>query len=151
MIAKEATVEKEKVQVRIAAELEAVRKRHGGILRPADVVEFAADPDTALHARFAWDDATAGYQYRLWQARELIRVCVVVLKDDTPEVRAYVSLKDDRQEEGGGYRTTASVLRDPEMRAALLAQAKEDMKRFEREYDVLTELADVFAAMRKVR
>jgi hypothetical protein len=63
----------------IVAELETIRRNAGGVLRPEDVVSFAADPDTELHSRFEWDDTEAAQQYRLWQARQLIRVTVTVL------------------------------------------------------------------------
>lgn len=135
----------------IRQELEIIRKAGGGVLRPAAVVAYAADPDTALHERFTWDDDDAACQYRLWQARVLIRVSVTVFSDDADPIRTYVSLVDDRQEEGGGYRMLINVLRNPKQRAKLLAQAKRDMEHFEQKYQQLTELADVFDAMKKAR
>lgn len=136
---------------RIRRELEEVRRNAGGLLRPADVVAYASDPARALHSRFTWDDSKAAHEYRLWQAREVIRVCVAVVHDDHPPVRAYVSLQDDRQEPGGGYRTLHSVLRNATLRESLLEEAKADMERFETKYSLLSELADVFTAMRKAR
>lgn len=141
----------EKIETTVQQELEQIRKDAGGILRPVDVVEFARDPDTALHSRFTWDDDKAAAEYRLWQARTLIRICVTVLADDSPPIRAYVSLMDDRQDDGGGYRTMYNVLRNPDQRAALLRQAEKDMRRFEQTYRALQELADVIAAMKEAR
>ena len=135
----------------VRQELELIRKQAGGVLRPMDVVDFAADPQTALHEKFTWDDDEAAQQYRLWQARVLIRVCVTVFSDDVEPMRAYVSLMEDRQEEGGGYRTLITVLRNPKQRANLIAQAKKDMDRFEKKYRLLVELADVITAMRKAK
>ena len=55
----------------LRGELLAVREQYG-ILTPHLVVKAAAaDP---LHDRFEWDDEKAGHQYRLQQARALIRV-----------------------------------------------------------------------------
>ena len=139
------------IEITVQQELELIRKQAGGVLRPSDVVAYAQDPETALHGKFTWDDDEAAHQYRLWQARELIRVVVTVLSDGAPAVRAYVSLMDDRQEDGGGYRTILNVLRNPSHRAALLDQAKKDMKRFEQKYKLLEEMAGVIDAMRQAR
>lgn len=40
-------------------ELEIIREKHGGTIRPEDVVEFAKDPSTALHECFEWNDRKA--------------------------------------------------------------------------------------------
>lgn len=41
-----------------------------------NILELAADPETALHSRFTWDDTAAAAQYRLWEARHTIRIHV---------------------------------------------------------------------------
>jgi len=129
-------------------ELEQIRSEHGGVLRAADVVEYARDPETALHQRFEWDDTKAAEQHRLWQARELIRVVVHTQPASEMPTRVYVSLNDDRRTDGGGYRTLDDVMRSATMREALLKQAHADMVRFEATYRQLSELASVISAMR---
>jgi len=128
-------------------ELEQIRKSNGGLLRPLDVVEFARNPKTALHGRFTWDDSKAANEYRLWQARQIIRVSVTVIPNAEKEYHAYVSLKDDRKQEGGGYRSTVSVLRHSVRRDAMLREAMEELDVFRRKYAILTELAPVFEAI----
>jgi hypothetical protein len=54
-------------------ELLAIRADYGQ-LTPANVVAAASAADHPLHSRFEWDDTVAASQYRLVQARELIRV-----------------------------------------------------------------------------
>lgn len=133
-------------------ELQAIEKDHGGILRPADVVEWArTHQDSALHSKFEWDDAKAAHGFRLWQAREIIRVVVTVEQSDTEPVRAYVSLGTDREQPGGGYRKLFAVLRDPKRRQELLAQALEELQAFETKYNRLRELAAVFEEAKRVR
>ncbi len=119
-------------------------ERPDGSLLPEDVVEFARDPNTALHSRFTWDDGEAAAQYRLWQARQIIRVVVreVPNTEAREPVRAYVSLESDRTN-GGGYRTLTSVMSDDDRRAELLLQAKRDAKLFASRYRVLQEMAKV--------
>lgn len=132
-------------------ELEALREANDGLLRPVDVVEFAKqNPGSALHKRFEWDDGTAAQQYRLWQARVLIKVHVVVAKPTQQPITAYVSLDHDRKQAGGGYRSLQDVLSDNEQRAALLRQAMREAATWREKYKSLKELSDVFAAMDRV-
>lgn len=133
-------------------ELELIRKKHDGVLKPADVVDFARNPATALHERFEWNNTKAADEYRLWQARELIRVVVKVADDkETIPLRLYCSLSEDRQNDGGGYRLVADVMRSAQMRASLLRQAEQDMVRFQHKYHQLQELASVIQAMRNAQ
>lgn len=128
-------------------ELELIRNKNGGILRPEDVVEFAKNPKTALHKKFTWDNDKAAHEYRLWQARELIRVSVNILPQNNKPFRAYVSLVDDRKNPGGGYRALVDVMADGELREKLLEQAIKDMRGFQKKYKALKELASVFSVM----
>jgi hypothetical protein len=49
----------------IFEELNQIAATHGGELREEDVVEFAKNPETALHDYFTWDDKKAAAKYRL--------------------------------------------------------------------------------------
>ena len=133
----------------ISQELERIAVKHKGRLRPADVVAFAEKhADSALHGRFDWDDTEAARKYRLFQARQIIRVNVTLVQCDRKEikVRAFYSLQSNRMNRSG-YRATAEVMGDDEMRAELLEMALADMKRFRAKYQQLQELARVFDAM----
>lgn len=136
---------------RKAAELEKIRKAHGGILRPPDVVKTAQNPKHPLHECFEWDNTRAASEYRLWQARHLISVCVVLINGNTKPVRTYVSLKDDRAEDAGGYRHVVDVLSDEEAKAQMLLDALADLNAIRRKYRGLKELTDVFNAIDRVR
>jgi len=132
--------------------LEEIRKSHDDILRPADIVEAAKPKNHPLHDRFEWDDNKAGYEHRLWQAREIIAVAVRVLKDDPKgeTQRTYVSLKSDRNNPGGGYRTVDSVLRNRKLREEWYQQALAELREFTKKYQRLHRLRAVFAAFRKL-
>ena len=131
----------------IEQELELIANKHGGIVRPIDVVEFAKDPSTQLHGRFEWDNATAAHEYRLWQAREIINVYVHVEPRINEPVRVFVSLDSDRAQPGGGYRRLSDVLSDDEMIAQLLRQALRDLHRIKRNYGQLKQLTKVIQAV----
>jgi len=130
----------------VLAELESIRQRHGGILKAEDVVDFARNDKTALHAKFDWDDGEAAEKWRLMQARQVIRVHVKIYPREKQQVRAYVSMVADRKK-GGGYRSTEEVLRIQELREQLLYQAHREMKAFVSRYEHLDELAGVIASM----
>jgi hypothetical protein len=137
----------------IRDELEQIRQLHGGLLKPEDVVKFASNERTALHQEFEWDDARASAEYRLEQARKVIRVAVTILPSphsDQEPVRAYVSVASDRAQPGGGYRAFADVMTDDAMRAELVNEAIGEAKRWRRKYERLRELAPIFRAIDKV-
>lgn len=115
-----------------------------GVILPADVVAFAENPATALHQCFTWDDTEAAKQWRLQQARQIIR-CYVVIEDKAPTepVRAFVSLRTDRST-GGGYRKLTDVLSDEQLHNQLMKDALTDLKAAQRRYKQLTELSHVF-------
>lgn len=132
------------------AELDALAEKGKGILKPEAVVAFAKNPKTALHRRFTWDDGEAAAQFRLLEARNTIRVYVTVVENVKEPFRAFVSLRRDQEEGGGGYRRTVDVMQSADMRKELLGMALDDLHRFEARYRQLAELADVFAAIAKV-
>lgn len=132
----------------VIVELKWIAKAGGGILQPSAVVEAAKPKTSLLHSHFTWDDSEAAAAWRLWQARQLISVCVEVIgeKEAAPEARVFVSLRDERGEEGG-YRSLVSVLSQPDLRAQLLHDALAELKYFKVKYQALKELVEVFAAI----
>jgi len=131
----------------IRAELEHVRRLGGGVLKPEAVVEYARDPETALHSRFEWDDTEAAQQFRIYQARQVIRVAVEILPRTSTETRVYVSLLRDRTKPGGGYRQLLDVMSDEEMRSELVRQALGEFRRVRDRYQQIKELEPIFAAI----
>lgn len=131
----------------VVRELEKVRKSGRGVLRPASVVEFAKNPKTTLHSKFEWDDIAAGHQYRLEQARKIIRITVMVTESDKTPFRAYYSLRNDRNNEDGGYRGIVDILSSKQMTQQLLEEALEDAKVFKLKYARLQALVPLFDAI----
>jgi hypothetical protein len=132
-------------------ELEEIRLSADGVLRPEAVVDYARSPETALHSLFTWDDSEAAHQYRLWQAREIIRVRIMLLPGHTKPIRAYVSLTSDRIHPQGGYRAIVDVLGNPEHHEQMVADALREFQIFEAKYRALRELQPLFAAAENVR
>ena len=112
-------------------ELRTIMKTNGGCLDPADVVAAAASPDSPLHSHFTWSDKAAGAQWRLEEARKLIRSVTITIQADTPlEIRAFVSLPADRPH-GAGYRDVAEVGNNELMREQFIAELHASAQRFE--------------------
>ena len=125
-----------------------------GLIKPERVVEAARPKTSPIHDQFEWDNSAAAEKYRLLQASELIRVSVEIIdcggNRDPVMVRAFTSLTTERGV-SGGYRATVQVLSNKQMREQMLADAIAELQAFERRYAILKELAEVFAASRKLR
>lgn len=135
----------------VAEELEIIRARNKeGLLIPAKVVAYAENPKTALHSKFQWDDTEAAQRWRIWQARQVIRIHVTIEEHTEKEVRTYVSLYSDRGHEHGGYRALVSVMNEKEQREELLDQAMIEARAWRRKYKELSELAAVFEEIDKL-
>jgi hypothetical protein len=135
----------------IKEELLQISNDNNGLLKPEVVVEFARDPETALHSKFEWDDAKAGHNYRLWQARQVISLEFSVIESEKPtkETRLFVSLTEDRKE--GGYRLITDVLSDEALLDRMLKDALSELIRIKTKYNHLQELSKVFAEVDKVQ
>lgn len=135
----------------IIDELNQVKSKNGfNILVPKEVVEFARDENTELHSKFEWDDSIAGEQYRIYQARNLIRTVIIKDSGIDKSIHAFVSLSPDRENEGGGYRGIYDVLENTNWRKQMLQDAMNELKSFEEKYKLLSELSLVFDAIHRV-
>lgn len=132
----------------VSRALDAVKVDYGE-LTPANTVEAARDPDSPLHAFFEWDGRKAAQEYRLEQARGLIRAVIYTpAEGDGLDTRIYVHVLD--QDEGRTrpkYEFLEDALQNPAYRAQILAQAKREARAFREKYAVLKELAKIFVAI----
>lgn len=109
-----------------------------GELTPKAVVDAARNKRNPLHHHFEWDDATAAENYRLDQARNLIRI-VRVIDEEAREgtTRAFVSVN---AKDGVSYRPIADVKRSADLQLAVLQQADRDLEAFQRRYSELKDI-----------
>ena len=143
-----AKIEVEKMTV--VEELRYLSELHGDQFTPEIILEYAKNPDTALHDRFVWDDGEAGYRYRLQQAQQIIRVTVIKQEKEekTIEVRAYWNLPSDRGT--SVYRPIEVVMENPDMNAELLDMAKGELRAFRNKYKNLVTLSKIFDEIDKL-
>lgn len=97
----------------ITAALEEIRAT--GPLTPSRVVGEAADPDHPLHPEFEWDDAKAGHEHRLAQARRLIAARVTRIEGTTRLLRTYLHVPTTAGVGEGEYLPIATVVTQPDM------------------------------------
>lgn len=107
----------------IGPELERISHVHGGLTATVVVTE-AKPPDAPLHPCFTWDDATAATEYRLWEARNLIR-SVYVIEDGEDKGAEYALVRAEG--ESGVYMPTAAVVQDEELLAAAIEHLKKNL------------------------
>ena len=138
------------MNTKVKEELQALVDKYGGSVTPRQVVEFAENADTALHGCFDWEDTEAARKWRLHQARQLLRVAVIVLPEQKEPVRAFVSLYPDRKA-NTGYRSMVAVLNDDQMREQMLRDAMIELQTFRKKYSRLKELSGVFAEIDKLQ
>jgi hypothetical protein len=130
------------------SELKRIAAENGGLLKPETVVEEARPISSPLHNRFTWDNTKAAHEYRLWEARHLIRVVVEQISGTEGKHEVFVSLTQDRKETG--YRVVVDVLSDEYLREQMLNDALGELNLFRQKYIRLKELVSIFTAIGKV-
>lgn len=134
---------------KVGQQLERIAKTSGGLTARC-VVEDARSKRSPLHPFFEWDDSAAAEKYRQRQARHLIQAVEVTYENvpgkPTAPFRAFVNLEHKSGQESP-YRITVEVLSDIKLRGELLGQALAEAKSWQRRYERLDELADVFRAL----
>lgn len=130
---------------KLAALTDIMEQSPDGRLHPPDVVEKARDKSHPLHNDFDWNDTSAAQKHREWQARQLIRYAVRILP--TPDGDARTVKVFSRLHGEQGYRSTAVLLEDRDLRERLLETALAELLRFRKKYADIEELAEIFRAI----
>jgi polynucleotide 5'-kinase involved in rRNA processing len=124
----------------------AIAKRDGTIT-PEVVVAEAADQTSPLHRVFEWDDSAAAEQWRLVQARSLMRRYRIVIEtseEETVKVRAF-------SHTGTGYQRTDEAMAEPASRDFIFAQAVRELAALRRKYQALVDFDAVIKESAKKR
>ena len=138
-----------------AAEVQRLMEEHGDKVEATDVLEAAESPRNPLHPEFEWSDTKAAREYRLEQARRLLRgIEIVYVRVEngkrTSTSFSFVSAVHNPDDVGAHYYiSTEDGMKQPDQRAEMLANALSELRAFLRKYAVLTELASVFSAIDK--
>jgi len=134
----------------IGEHLEMLRKRFKGELTPEDVLEDAKHDNSPLHSFFEWSDTEAARQYRLQQARGLIRAVVAVyVREDQPAVRqkAYVHIPEPSAPH---YREASHAMSQAKTREMVLKSALAGLHAWKKKYKDLQEFAALISIIDKI-
>lgn len=119
-----------KKQDLIRKRLERLAALNGGRLTPDAVVQDAKSAKSPLHDQFEWDDSEAARQWRLQQARDLIRSVRIEIEVNERIVSTVCYVRDPRAaSEEQGYvevqklRTEADLAREAMLRELASASA----------------------------
>jgi hypothetical protein len=131
-------------------ELRRMHDEHGG-LTPSIVVDESRPKDAPLHSAFEWNDSKAAEMYRQAQAGYIIRSVVAVVSigenHEPRETRAFVSVGDKERGDGHVYVAVQKALEDPARREEIVRKAYDELLAWQRKYQDLHELAEIFAAI----
>jgi hypothetical protein len=135
-----------KVDAQVVGEtVERIAENNGGVCPSWAMVDEARPEDSELHPLFEWDDSTAAEAFRREQARHHIRELRVVVEEGEEPVQAFVHIirmSDDGPVEG--YRSTRMVVRSFDESRQMLDEALSSLRAWQRRYQHLSELSDVF-------
>lgn len=130
--------------------LELLRQQCKGELTPEDVLADAQHDNSPLHSFFEWSDTEAARQYRLQQARGLIRAVVAVyVRDDKPAVRqkAYIHIPEPSAPH---YREASHALSLSKTREMVMKQALSELRAWSKRYQDLQEFAALISIIDKI-
>jgi hypothetical protein len=133
---------------KIKAELLAIQQASSdGLLRAEEVVSWARkNKSSSLHSQFEWDNGRAAAQWRLLQARNIIKINIVS-EGGEPQI---VSLTIDRARKGGGYRAISDVAKNRDLSAIMLQDALHELQRIQARFGRVKQLTRVWNEVDKV-
>lgn len=133
----------------VGQHLEMLRQQFKGEITPDDVLEDAKNPNSPLHSFFEWSDTEAARQYRLQQARGLIRAVVAVYTredEGKPAVRtkAYVHVPEVGAPH---YREASHAMSQTKTRKMVLERAYNELRQWRQRYKDLNEFASLITVI----
>ncbi len=117
-----------------------------GRLTAKELVNENRPKDAPLHGAFEWRDKVAGELYREHQARHIMN-CLLIVKENAEPVRVLLNIERQSAE----YKHIDAILQSEDDTRKMLKMAMSELEWFEKKYRQLKELAEVFAAIDKIR
>jgi len=145
-----------KVDAQVAGEhIEEIKEKRGGITPQLLVIE-AKRKRSPLHNCFEWDDSVAAEQYRIVQAREILRYLVVIIEPETEDeeeiyVRGFVAPLDTEEDSQTSYLTISEVMADEDLDRAYKQQILRELKAIKHKSTSYNEFSKVNRAIEEVK
>ena len=136
----------------IGTEIEKIRVRNGGQVKPADIVEEARRHSSRLHQFFEWDDKKAADKWRIEQAKLYLRTINVVITGNK-SVRAFHNV-NIIEESGGGdrfYVSVGNVMDNVDYRQQVVGYALDQIETWRERHKMYSELRPIFRGIKEAR
>lgn len=104
----------------VEVELEKIRLKNSGVITPEAVVSAAKKPTNPLHDYFQWNDSAAAKDWRIEQARRLIRSVQVITTTSTRTFNVPKYVRDPRQGQEQGYAALVEIRDEADVAAEAL-------------------------------
>lgn len=137
-----------KIEAEVAAkELERLAGENNGDVPAENLLEASTPKNAPCHNQFEWNNSIAAHEFRLDQARCLIRSVrvVVVSEEGEPEgepERIYI--RATTEENGSCYITKSKLLSDEDLMHQALTEARNLVLGAQRKFAWLNDLAGIF-------
>lgn len=134
----------------VGAHIEMLREKFKGEITPEDILADAKHDNSPLHSFFEWGDSEAAHQYRLQQARGLIRsVVAIYTHEDRPatRARAYVHVPEPSAPH---YREAGHAMSQKKTRQLVLQRAWRELQQWKQRYKDLQEFSELFEVIDEV-
>lgn len=134
--------------------IESIEERDGSVT-PQAFLEASRPEDSPTHGAFEWDDSVAAEKFRLTQSRQIINsIQVKIISDDAEHTErkaiAFVNVTDGRHNPAQ-YKSVNVALADSESREIVLRNALQELEAFQKKYEGLVELQEVFSAINNLK
>lgn len=129
--------------------LEKIEKRDGEVTAKSFLKE-SARKSSPTHHMFEWDDAKAANKYRLAQSAKIINQLEITLETGN-SAPAFVNVKVKSVKQSASFINVQTALSDAEYNRIILQNALAELLAFQKKYNQLTELSDVFASIRSLQ
>lgn len=134
----------------VGKHLDMLRKQSKGELTPQDVLKDAKNNNSPLHSFFEWNEGKAAEQFRLQQARGLIRSVVAIYVDGKAKAvrsKAFVHIKESGAPH---YRETSHAMSQAKTRNMVLQRAWSELMAWRKRYQDLKAFSELFDVMDEV-
>lgn len=127
--------------------LELSEKSKDGGVTPQMLVKASKRQDSLLHDQFEWDDQKAGNQYRVWQARQLLRSMTVEVEDGRVSEYENVVFKVNSHREQK-YFHIDQIMENKSLKGAVVKQVQRDLKAMLDKYE---RYEKIYSALKKAK
>lgn len=115
----------------------------GEDVSPAQIVEYAKNPDTELNKCFTWNDAEAANKYRIYEARQV--VCNLIIRKENGEKQEPTPIRLFHKIENGHYKPISLIIQNEDEYQSLLRQCSEALLALKRKYSNLSEFDEIWS------